>query len=294
MLEQAFGDGPELRIVEVRRDLEHQGHVAPVRVRQAFLLGLQFAGERAQFIRVLQLAQVLGIGRRDVHRDITCVRIHFCQAELIVVGGTLDRRVEILANVDTQYAAVTGSQNIGDQLLDAMIIESQAVDQGLGLGQAEHARFGIARLRPRCNRADLDEAKSHGRKRVDVLAVLVQAGGETERIGKLQTHEFDAACRPAIGQDRGHAGALDQLERSEGEVVRDLGIHPEQKAACQGIQHGAILQGEEAGGRKQKKKPESLRLLLVPVVDLRYSSSWPLSSRHSLSIRPSIGRNLAL
>ena len=89
------------------RDLQDQGHIAPVCVREAQLLGFQFAGKRAEFVRALQLAQVLGIGRGHVHRDIACVRVHFCEAELVVVGGTRYRRVEVLADVDAQYAAVT-------------------------------------------------------------------------------------------------------------------------------------------------------------------------------------------
>ena len=51
--------------------------------------------------------------------------------------------------------------------------------------QAEQARLGVAGLRLRGDGADLDEAEAEREQRVDALGVLVEAGGEAERAGKL-------------------------------------------------------------------------------------------------------------
>ena len=76
--------------------------------------------------------------------------------------------------------------DVAHQRVDAVVVEAEAVDHRLVLGQAEHARLRIARLRPRRDRADLDEAEAQRQQRVDVRAVLVQAGGQADRVGNVR------------------------------------------------------------------------------------------------------------
>ena len=50
---------------------------------------------------------------------------------------------------------------------------------------AEQARPRIARLRPRRHAAQFEEAEAERGERVDVLGVLVEAGGEADRIREI-------------------------------------------------------------------------------------------------------------
>ena len=58
----------------------------------------------------------------------------------------------------------------------------------------------VAGLRPRRHRADLDEAEAEGEQRVGHLAVLVEAGGDADRIGEVEAEETAprrGSARPA-------------------------------------------------------------------------------------------------
>src|SRR5690606_37016872 len=107
---------------------------------------------------------------------------------------TLDRSVEILADVDAEDAAVLGRTHVGDQRIDAVIVEAHAVDDALHLGQPEHAWARVPWLRAGRDGADLEEAEAEPGESVDRLAVLVEAGGQPDAVGKAQTHDF-GGCR---------------------------------------------------------------------------------------------------
>src|SRR3546814_10563514 len=57
--------------------------------------------------------------------------------------------------------------------------------------KTEHARFRIARLWTRRDRADFDKAEAGPRPCVEALAVLVEPGGQTDAIGEAQTKQVD-------------------------------------------------------------------------------------------------------
>src|SRR3546814_20994354 len=57
------------------------------------------------FIAALQRAQVLRIGRRNIHRHVVGVRIHAFQSQQIIVGGALDGRIGVLADVQPRSEA---------------------------------------------------------------------------------------------------------------------------------------------------------------------------------------------
>src|SRR3546814_14802180 len=69
------------------------------------------------------------------------------------------------------------------------VCSSDLVDDGAVLRQAEDARARIARLRARRHRADLDEAEAEAQHGGHDLRVLVEAGGEAERIAEGEAPE---------------------------------------------------------------------------------------------------------
>jgi hypothetical protein len=79
-------------------------------------------------------------------------------------------------------------------MIDALVVESHTVDQGAFLRNPEHARLWVAGLRPRRHRAQFDVAEAHGAERIEIVAVLVEAGSQSQRVSKLQPQ----ACDPQI------------------------------------------------------------------------------------------------
>src|SRR3546814_14603954 len=90
----------------------------------------------------LQAAQARRVRRTDVDGDVACVVIDLVQAEQVVLLGALDRRIEILADVDTEDALEPGGLYPSQQRIYTMVIETHAIDDRLGLGQAEYPWLG--------------------------------------------------------------------------------------------------------------------------------------------------------
>ena len=106
MAPQGIGNSLYLCFVEIRCDLQRQRDMAAMLLGEDFLFSFEGGEQAVQFGSTLQLAQVLGIGRGDVHGHVTGVGVHLAQAGQVVVNGALDWRVEVLADVDAKYALV--------------------------------------------------------------------------------------------------------------------------------------------------------------------------------------------
>ena len=174
--------------VEIGRDLEHQRTA-----RLGLVAGGDDAGDQiVQRLAPLQVAQPRGVGRGDVERQIVGQRGEGPDAEHIVLDAV--GRVLVGAEVDADHAGRPALKP-RQSPLEALIVEAEAVDDGRVLCQAEQPRAGVAGLWPRRQRADLDEAETelqHGGRN---LGVLVEAGGEPERIGKPQPQDLDRQAR---------------------------------------------------------------------------------------------------
>src|SRR5271170_6988081 len=101
--------------------------------------------------------------------------IDFAQARAVIVLRILDRGVEILADADAAYAPVAAVGHARDQMIDALVVESHAVDERATVRNAEHPWARVARLRPRGHGAELDVAETHRPQRIQEISVLVEA-----------------------------------------------------------------------------------------------------------------------
>ncbi len=101
-----------------------------------------------------------------------------------------------------------------------MIVEAHAVDHRLVVGQAEQARLGIAGLRARGDAADLDEAEALTQHGVGHFAILVEAGGQPDRIGKIEAPMAAGQQGVADRAPCRHEAGLEQAQRH---AVRRLG-----------------------------------------------------------------------
>lgn len=118
-----------------------------------------------------------------------------------------------------------------------MVVEAQAVDECVGLGQAEHAGLGVARLGQWGDRADFHKAKAHGTQAVDAAGVFVQAGGHAHAVRKIQAGDGDRVVHPAVAVSQFERVALAGSQAGHGDVVGDFGVQIEQNAAGEGVGH---------------------------------------------------------
>jgi len=165
------------------------------------------------------------------------VRIDLVEADQVIVDRLLVRRVLVLADVDAEHALESACLDVLHQVVDAEIVEAHAVDDGLRRGQAKQTRLRVAWLRTRGDRADLDEAETECRQRLDVRAILVETGGQADGVGEVDAHDLYRLAGRARQQGQ-QAQPLREVEAGQGQPVRILGIETEQGRSQDGIKHG--------------------------------------------------------
>jgi hypothetical protein len=67
-----------------------------------------------------------------------------------------------------------------------LVVEPHAVDQRAHIRGAKHPRPRITGLRSRRHGAELDMAEADPPERVQIIRILVEAGGESQGMGKLE------------------------------------------------------------------------------------------------------------
>jgi hypothetical protein len=189
--------------------------------------------ERAQRPPLLQVAQPAGVWRADVDDEVVGKGMQDLDGAGVVVSGLLVRRLFVLADIDAEREA--RRDDGGEVLRDARgagAVEPEAVDDGTILRQPEQPRLRVARLRQRRHRPDLDEPEAHGGPRRYRRALLVEPGGEPNRVVERQPENL--LTKPEVGglrQQPQRALHERQADRRQGQVVRALGIQGEQRRA---------------------------------------------------------------
>ena len=208
------------------------------------LLCQQFAAlhqrvqQRIQRCIALQGTQILRVRTADVDGDVIGPGVDAIQPGQIVVSRLFDRCAGILADIQTQQALAgdrAGALHVADKGIQAMVVEAHAVDQGLGRRQAEHARFGVARLALGRDGADLDKAETHGFPGGNAFGVLVQAGGQSDTVRKTQAAQCDRIIHKGLGKGAAQRRVLQARQGADGEFMRCFSIHAEQGRARQGV-----------------------------------------------------------
>jgi len=187
----------------------------------------------------LQAAQAWSIGRTHVYGDITGVGIHLIQADQVVIDRALYRRVEVLANVDPQNTGVLGRLNPRQQMINPKVVKPHAVDDCLRFRQSENAWLGIAWLRARRHRADLDKSKTQLCKTINGCTVFVQTCGQPDRVRKIEPHDLHwQPCR-RLAQQTVEPKTAARTDQVQGQIVRGFRGEFEEQLAGQVI-HGLI------------------------------------------------------
>jgi hypothetical protein len=86
--------------------------------------------------------------------------------------------------------------------------------------------------------ADLEETEAEPGEPVDRLAVLVEAGGQADAVGKAQAHDVDRACGFGLARRQQLADEVESLER---EVVGVFGVERKQQRADEFVEHRRIV-----------------------------------------------------
>ena len=173
----------------------------------------------------MQVAQLLGVGRRDVDGH----EIHHRAAafqHLDVIAGpirTVLVGAEVQAHRDARLTVSLGQTREGR--VHPVVVEAEAVDDRAIFGQAEHARFRISGLGARRDRADLDEPEPGLRQGIDHLGVLVVARREPHGVGKVQPRDVAGDAGRGEGAGQGHHPRFHRRQR---QPMRALGVDPVQ------------------------------------------------------------------
>ncbi len=180
---------------EIRRDLHDERRVLAVLSAQRRLLGLERGQQRGERVVGLQLAQSLGVRRRDVDGHVGRARVDRAQAGDVVVDGARVRRVEILADVEAEDAAATSARaTLARNRSTPSLLKPIRLISASASGSRKRRGLGL----PGCARGvtvphSMKPKPSVG-ERVDVRGVLVEARGEPDAIGERESHRR----RPAM------------------------------------------------------------------------------------------------
>ncbi|EWS63921.1 hypothetical protein Y695_02842 [Hydrogenophaga sp. T4] len=142
-------------------------------------------------------------------------------------------------------AAKAGPLHIGDEGVQAIVVETQPVDQGVGLGQSEHARLGVAGLRFGRDRAHFDKSEAHGSQAVDTGGIFVQPRSQTDPVGEVQAGQGDRIVDPGFTIEAGQWRVLQLRDAVQREFVGGLGVQAKEEGACDSVgQEGHWIMGK--------------------------------------------------
>ena len=185
-----LGDRRQRVVVEVGRDLDEDGHAtgrrAPRRPLRAASTSAAFSWRSRRPGRV---------GRGDVDRQIVG-EAGEARHPVDIVGDAVGG-VAVGAEIDADDAAAAAAPA---RRRATASWPSLLKPRRLMIARCSAAGRGAARiagLRPRRHGADLDEAEAEREQRVGHLAVLVEAGGEPDRIGEIEAEKLPPEPRIA-------------------------------------------------------------------------------------------------
>src|SRR5207302_2193868 len=135
------------------------------------------------------------------------------------------------------WSPKTRANDVGEELIDAVVIEPEAVDQRLGAWYPKHPRLGIARLRSRSHGAAFDETEPECRQAVDMSGVLVQARGKSDTVWKRESHQLNRRGGGLRRESLRDAKRRCQVERRKRELVRRLRVELEQQRTESWVEH---------------------------------------------------------
>jgi len=142
--------------------------------------------------------------------------------EGVVFGGFFEGGDFGFAEVDADDEVGGAVFEAGSEGFCALVVESEAIDEGAFGGEAEEAGFGVAGLGVAGDGAYFDEAESAVGPVVEGDAVFIEAGGEPDGVGEGDSEE-------GASEAGGLGGANEsELDGFESEIVGGFGVEAEE------------------------------------------------------------------
>src|SRR5690606_37480241 len=167
------------------------------------------------------------------------------QAVEVVVDRLLHRGRGILADVDTQRALETHAGNPLHQRIHTQVVETHAVDDGVGLRQAKQPGLRVAGLGPGRDGAHLDETEAQARQAVDRHCILVQTRRQPDRIVEGHAQHLHRMRRHRPRQPGGQPQPPGSTKQIECQIMGSLRRQAEHQGTQVGIHRNAPV--ENAG-----------------------------------------------
>ena len=133
--------------------------------------------------------------------EIVDVLVQVAKQTQVVRRSVFVARLRVFAEVAADDLVRTAVAQVADGVFHPLVVEAHPVDQRVVFGQPEQARARIARLRFRGDRSDLGESESEREQLFVHFGVLVEAGGDPDRILEPDAEHFPFQRRMSDGAE---------------------------------------------------------------------------------------------
>ena len=179
--------------------------VGPARGRTRSRASITRASSSSSALGLLQVAQARRVGRGDVDGEIAGDRGEGFDQPHIVLGAV--GRIAVGADIDADNAALVrarAASRASAAGAPSLLKPSRLITPSSASSRNRRGR-GLPACGTRGDGADLDEAEAEPQQRVRHLGVLVEAGGQPDRIGEIEPESAhrQLAAGPAAGRGSG-------------------------------------------------------------------------------------------
>lgn len=191
-----FQDGIDFREREVWSNFKEHGDFLGSHFSSSVGIGFaECAEEKGEVFLGLQVTKAFGIGATDVDgKEIGVIGEELEEGE-VFIDGFINGDGLRFSDVDAERNGtfVFGgafSETFCDDFC-AIVVESEAVDDGFVFDKAVEAGFGVARLALESHGSDFDMAETEGWNSSPAFGVFVESRCKTDTVGESDTEEFD-------------------------------------------------------------------------------------------------------
>ena len=238
------------RSVSVRSGAIFEQHRRRTRSRRDAVTGIDDACQQiVEYRRLLQIAQARRVGRGNIHGDVARDRREPLDQPHIV-GGAIGR-IFVGADIDADNSCLPRSAaRVGllrwssargkphQHGVGALRIEAEPVDDAMVGIKAEQPRPRIAGLRLRRDGADFDKTEADAQQRIRHFGVLVEAGGDADRIRKIEA-EDTAGEPPVVARRRRQRREFQHPDRHAMRILRIERTEERPRQAIKEADHGS-------------------------------------------------------
>ena len=184
--EQHVGDLVDHLVRHVGRDFEHD--------RPELVLPAPEVEQRVEYLKDMfarvRRAFAAGVVAADVDGEIVRILVEAAEEFEVVRRSVLGGGRGVLADVAAHDHAVVRAPQVADGGFQSAVRQTDAVDDGIVLREAEDPRPRVARLRTGRHGPHLDESESQRGQFAERLAVVVESCGQPDGVGETDAEHL--------------------------------------------------------------------------------------------------------